>query len=278
MDPFIGASLLGGASSIAQSVIQGGPKRQFKWAKKYADYENQINRQNQQWLLQQNKELEAEQRQYDSPQAAMQRFKDAGLNPNLIYGNGSSVGQAFPINAGQMPGVHLPQVDARIPVPDVAGNFIGAAQGLANLGLTEARTSESAVRTQLTSIQSEIAANNPMLSPDVAQAVSDEMMNTAKLKSAQSWYQKNSWMDYQDSEGRTNTSRVYVAKIHAEVEAMIQKLGLNTSDLAVKNKILESKEFENAVKEINAKWLKDGDITPEHIRQGLMLILQSMMR
>lgn len=32
------------------------------------------------------------QNEYNSPQAQMQRYRDAGLNPNLIYGNGSAAG------------------------------------------------------------------------------------------------------------------------------------------------------------------------------------------
>ena len=64
----------------------------------------------------------------------------------------------------------------------------------------------------------------------------------------------------------------------AEVENAVQRLGLNTSDLAIKNQILQSKEFENVVKELNAKFLKDAQVTPEHIRQALMLLLQKMVR
>lgn len=43
------------------------------------------------------------QNQYNSPTAQMQRFKDAGLNPNLIYGQGS------PGNATQLPKYQAPR-------------------------------------------------------------------------------------------------------------------------------------------------------------------------
>lgn len=38
------------------------------------------------------------QNEYNSPQAQMKRYQEAGLNPNLIYGSGSSAGTASPIN------------------------------------------------------------------------------------------------------------------------------------------------------------------------------------
>lgn len=46
-----------------------------------------------------------QQNNYNSPQAQMQRFRDAGLNPNLIYGAGNS-GPAGPIST---PDVQTPQ-------------------------------------------------------------------------------------------------------------------------------------------------------------------------
>lgn len=60
------------------------------------------------------------QNEYNSPAAQMQRFQDAKLNPNLIYGQGNS-GNAGAIST---PDVQQPQWK----VPDVGG-FIGRAGG-----------------------------------------------------------------------------------------------------------------------------------------------------
>ena len=43
---------------------------------------------------------------YNTPAAQMQRYKDAGLNPNLIYGQGNS-GNAQPISATEKPELNL---------------------------------------------------------------------------------------------------------------------------------------------------------------------------
>jgi len=262
------ASMFGGALNTVNQINQ--PQRQYRWNKRAMEDANALNRANQQWLLEQQKGLRDEARLYDSPEAQMARLKAAGLNPHLIYGSGSSAGGAFPIDAGQIAPARLDAPQAAM--PDPIGNYLAASRGFASMDLTGAKTAESLMRTQAQQLQNDIAKNNPMLSPEVARAVSEAMQNAAELKSAQDWYMKNSWITQGD-----RASRLYVAKIQNEIELTWQKLGLNTTDLAIKNKILESKEFENAVKEIQAKWLKDGDISPEHIRQGLMLILTKML-
>lgn len=270
MAPEIASSLISGFLSAGQAVAQGGPKRQYKWNKRAAEDANRMNRENQQWLLQQQKDLQREQRQYDTPAEQMARYKAAGLNPHLIYGSGSSAGQAFPIDAGQIAPARLDAPDAAY--PDIAGNFLRANAGLASLGLTNQRVEESQARTALTELQTDIAKTNPMLKPDVANWVATTTQETARLKTMES----RAWLTQHTGETARDASHLEL-KIHNEVEQMAQRLGLNTTDLLIKNRILESKQFENAVKEIQAKWLKDAEISPEHIRQGLMLILTKML-
>lgn len=61
------------------------------------------------------------QNQYNAPEAQMQRFKDAGLNPNLIYGRGDA-GQAAQV---QSPGVIQPQFkSADFSGLNLAGQYI----------------------------------------------------------------------------------------------------------------------------------------------------------
>lgn len=66
MDPSI-ASAAGNVIGSAIGSIGKGPKRQYKYARKMFDY----------------------QAAYNHPTQQMQRLKDAGLNPNLVYGEGT---------------------------------------------------------------------------------------------------------------------------------------------------------------------------------------------
>lgn len=251
------------------AASKGGPKRQWKYNKKAADYSNELNRKNQEWTLEQNKRIQQEQRMYDSASAQMQRYKDAGLNPHLIYGSGGGAGGAFSIAAGQPAGVNMQAPSAQY--PDVASSFLQAGQTAAQIGLTQQKTIESEMNTALKSIMIDIQKTNPMLKPDVAHWMATMTEETARLKALES----RQWMNHTMSD--TGELSNYAKKINADVEALAQRLGLNTADLAVKNKILESKEFENAVKEVNANWLKNGVMSPEHIRMGGMLLLQKLL-
>lgn len=245
-----------------------GVKRQYKYNVKAMHEQNKLNRENQEWALEQNRKLLAEQLAYDSPEAQMARYKAAGLNPHLIYGQGSSGTQGSPISIGA-PDSRMAPVDASI--PNYAGTFLSAQQQVAQLGLTDARTEQTMMKTQADAMQVEIAKTNPMLNPSVASWVASSMEETAKLKAMEARFLMHR------NKGETISDTRMANKIEMEIELMSQRLGLNTADIAIRNKILESKEYENAVKELQANWLKNGDFTPEHIRQGLMLLLSKMI-
>lgn len=253
-----------------EGVTKGGPRRQYKWNKRAAEDANRMNRENTEWLLEQQKIIQAEQRMYDSPEQQMARYKAAGLNPHLIYGNGSSAGSAFPIAPQPVGAVRLDAPSAQYPA--VGDAFIAASQAATQMRLSSAKTEESLIKQQAIALQNEIARTNPMLRPSVASAVASSMEEVARLKETEA----NIWQS-QEFDGKGFSSAIN-RKVTAEVDAMIQRLGLNAIDLQIRNRILESKEFENAIKDIQKKWLEDAQVTPEHVRQGLMLILQKMIR
>lgn len=85
-----GAAVAGAVGSIAAPIVQGaftlgGLALQHKYNKELADVQNQYNL-----------DMWNRQNEYNSPQAQMQRFQEAGLNPNLIYGQGTSGNASSP--------------------------------------------------------------------------------------------------------------------------------------------------------------------------------------
>lgn len=266
LSPAMSGFLAQGIPAVVEGVTRGGPRRQFKWNMRAAYKANEMNLANQRWMISENERLQKEQREYDSPAAQRARFIAAGINPNIAFGgNGGSAGSAFPISAGNVPGVNVQPPNAAW--PDIGGAWLRAGQVQAQTELTQQRTEESRTNQALQEVMIDIQKTNPMLQPWVATWVQTSMMETARLKSLES----RQWMTSQQGVMRLST------KINAEVEAMTQRLGLNVLDLEIKNKILESKEFENAIKQIQVKWLEDAEMTPEHVRQGLMLILSKMI-
>lgn len=110
----LGASLLSGLPSLLGGGL--GALSQF--------VTNQINYKRQMDMYRENRE-------YNSPAAQMQRFKDAGLNPNLIYGQSNT---AQPVSVGTSV------------APDFS--FIGSAaqQSIDNFRNTETQTISNAIQ------------------------------------------------------------------------------------------------------------------------------------
>ena len=83
-----------------------------KWAgdeaRKRDRRQNRANLQMQNLAFQQNKEMVNLQNQYNTPLAQMQRYKDAGLNPNLIYGQGT------PGNQSQIAQYQAPRMESSV--------------------------------------------------------------------------------------------------------------------------------------------------------------------
>ena len=96
-----GAGLLGTGINAGATAIRN--RKQLGYQKELAAYTNEMNLEN--WKLQ---------NAYNSPKAQMERYREAGLNPNLIYGQGT------PGNAGALPGYDTPRVDLETPRFDLA--------------------------------------------------------------------------------------------------------------------------------------------------------------
>lgn len=77
--PAVGAALINAAGTAVGAAAQGKMNRKSRrWNEKM--YAWQRNDALTDWKMQ---------NEYNSPSAQMQRLKDAGLNPNLVYGNGA---------------------------------------------------------------------------------------------------------------------------------------------------------------------------------------------
>ncbi|AXH73172.1 MAG: DNA pilot protein [Microviridae sp.] len=271
-----------GVIATTQAITRGGPRRQYKWNKRAAQDTNEMNRDNAIWALEENRKIQNEQRVYDSPENQMRRYKEAGLNPHLIYGGGSgNSGGVFPISTQ---GIAPSRIDApSASYPDLAGSYMQAGQSLASTDLNRQKAEESEHKILLIDAQKDIAKSNPMLNKYVYQSTIFQLEAVANQKAQEARYLG----DFKEGTNMTNAEYNLAQgqkKVQADINRVFQQLGLGETDQElknldkqIKNKILESKGYENALKELQVNWMKDGDITPQHIWQGLMLLLQRMM-
>lgn len=116
-----GLAAIDSATKVGQGIMdqifaKRNVRLQTQANQKLAAYTNQMNIEN--WKRE---------NQYNTPAAQMQRYKEAGLNPNLIYGQGT------PGNAGSIPNYQQPVTDVSLPLPQPlaqAGNVISNYQDM----------------------------------------------------------------------------------------------------------------------------------------------------
>lgn len=98
----LGSSILGAAGSLFSNTI--GSLFGNNSAKKQFEYQRQLNQE----AFQHDVDMWNRQNEYNTPTAQMQRLQAAGLNPNLVYGNGGATNTATgapTYNAGHAPDV-----------------------------------------------------------------------------------------------------------------------------------------------------------------------------
>ena len=106
MAPEIAAALISGGIALTGSVGSAG-------------LANAKNKTLQKRAFEYEKQMIAEQNAYNSPSQQLARYKEAGLNPNLIYGDGgSSAGNQSQHATYQAPEYHVPDVGVQL------GNFV----------------------------------------------------------------------------------------------------------------------------------------------------------
>lgn len=272
------AGIAGGLISTGVNAIsRGGPKRQYKYNLKLAEYQNAINRANAEWAFEKDMEMKKWQLAYDSPEAQMKRFKDAGLNPNLIYGQGTPGNMQHAPEFPKLPGVSVGSVDAAS-LGALGTEFQQARLMASQTDLTRVRTDKVSYDKELTQAQTAVAKANPLLAPGYVSSLVTQLKATADLKSQERDFMLSpSQSSVNGQPINDGPARGYV-KMAEQLRLLSQKFNLGEADQKIRAQILQSKEFQNALQQVQVEWMRDAEITPQHIYQGIFMLLQSLMR
>lgn len=253
-----------GVSSIAQNLLGLGAqgKENRKLAKFQADA-------NERYLQQQ---LE-----YNTPKNQMARFQEAGLNPNLIYGQGNPGNQSTPLTQ-----------------PEIKPRDFSSMMNIAQL-VNQTRMVDSQVQAQnsstlkntaqaeLTRLQTLVAKKNPLLNDSSYNAIISSLISTADIKASEAKMtgQKAKWetspVEITSDKGDFYKGSLGMRKMDQELQLLEQKFKLGSVDQKIKAEILNGKEFQNAIIEVQKKFMTDGDITPQHIVTFIQLLLMKLM-
>lgn len=256
------AAIAAGGAII--SLIQ--QSEQKKANKKLAEYQNAANL-----------EYLAAQNSYNTPKNQMLRYQDAGLNPNLIYGQGNPGNQSSPQQAAP-----ITPTDYQRTFQNVIPAFNQTALAQSQIQAQNANTRRTGVLTQLNELQKDVLAKNPLLNTDGFNAIITSLKATAESKVANAGMDtaKSEWFQGEKSfnvNGQPLHGPAGILKLETELKLLEQKFDLGTKDQQIKAQIINSKEFQNAILEVQKRFMTEADITPQHILQFVQLLLMKML-
>lgn len=248
MPAWLVPAIVAGVSAIAQGISQ---RRQNKKNMELAKFQNEANQSS---IDRQN--------EYNAPAAQMARYSDAGLNPNLVYSQG---------NPGNQSGIasypDIGRTDYQSAAANLVPSFNQSALMQSQVAANNAKTTQTYAMTEVNRMQAKLIAANPLLNDEGFTSIIDGLKATAQLK-----YTQSAGNIIENQINATSAGH-QVEKIFREVQLLEQKFNLGTSDQAIKAQVLKSKEFANAILEVQKKFMTDGDITPQHVLQFVMMLL-----
>jgi hypothetical protein len=269
-----GASNWGSAIDFGGQVLQMGLnyEMQKKAAKKQQGYNMELAQYQNDANLQYMREMNA----YNTPAMQMGRFQDAGLNKNLIYGQGNPGNQSSSVQAASVKPADLQSFANILPAFNQTRLVDSQVQA------QNAQTMQRGALTRLTELQAKVVEKNPLLNDVGFQAIIDGLKSSAEIKAADSTTKRQiaEWSTGEKSfkvDGIELHGPAGALKLETELNLLQQRFNLGSQDAAVKAEIVKSKEFQNAILEVQKKFMTDGDITPQHILTFIQLLLMKLL-
>lgn len=204
--------------------------------------------------------------EYNSPRNQMLRYQEAGLNSNLIYGQGNPGNQS---EALRYPDIR--QADYQRVGADMASIFNQTAMAQSQVQANDARTRQIGVLTELNNLQKQVLEKNPLLNKEGFEAIISSLVSAAEIKASESGIKKlDLFFQQATKQGQANI-------VFEQVRLLEQRFDLGELDKKIKAEVLNSKEFQNAILEIQKRFMQDGTVTPQHIYQFIQLLLLKAM-
>lgn len=230
----LGAIIAGGASLLGSALGFGSQKKTNKANMELAKYQNEWQTQENEKAYQRNFQMWNLQNEYNSPTQQMARLRTAGLNPNLVYGNGvtgNSSGSTPQYQPADIKRAELsPYRGWNQGLTDAVSNFLAYRSNRAQVENMEAQNSliRQQTATEATR-QANIAASTARSEFDLSQAnrlkdVSVSMAEAQMVKSqhdaSTAWANsKQAWIKFNIDKALQDT-RVKVGK--QEYEQLVQ--------------------------------------------------------
>lgn len=245
----VGAAAIGGLTGLINTGLQGRQSR------RNAERTARANMELAQYQYSKDLEMWNLQNQYNDPRNQMSRFKSAGLNPNLIYGQGNAG------NAQAMPKFEAPRVDYNqitpMQIPEVLGQYNNLRMQQAQIDNVKAQTQNTQERTLNEALQRiilEVSGQRGKFDLEKAKALLPYDLSVRERESAIK---------------------------QEEVIQAIQRSGMFRSDARIKQQIarrlegttasdIERAGAEALFSKYRAHWMKQGVTSSDHLVVRLM--------
>lgn len=237
---------------------------------------------------------------YNSPEAQMKRFRDAGLNPNLIYGQG---------NPGNTSG-SAPQASGNIPRTDVMGGVLESMMMEKELEVKDAQIDNIRANTSLITEKSGseewkqrrmeqdlqyLEQNYPELLNRLRREnrIGTDTEQIQKLQSATDLQKTQTDVlkgtedvERQRRENRigTKTEDYQVQKVQADaihagqlISTELMRQGLMERDGKIRNEVLKSKQLQNIIMDMQTKFVTEGKMNPQMFWQAFLNTLSGAL-
>lgn len=258
-------AIIAAVVSIVGMIVQNSAN------KKAADKQAQANKDLAAFQADANEKYVDKQNAYNSPVNQMGRFQQAGLNPNLIYGQGSPGNQSQALNYPEIKPADYQKAAPKVDPTESIQLFNQTRLTDAQVNAQNATTRQKGAQTELNKLQAQVLAKNPSLDSEGFKAIISGLKSSAELKGEQVKGQRIANFTNENSAGWR------IDKMYKEVQLLEQKYKLSQLDEKIKGQIIESKSFQNDILEVQKRFMTDGDITPQHIYQFIQLLLMKML-
>lgn len=222
------AAVAQAATGLAQTGMQlWNSAQDRKVAKRNTDKTIQGNMELSKYAYGQDREMWNLQNEYNTPANQMERFKAAGLNPNMIYGHGT------PGNASQMPKYNAIRQDYNykpLQIPNVISNF-------QDIAMKSAQIDNVREQTNLTKLNQAIAAIRPKMIADQRSMLALKMHGEG----------------YRNSIARSNSVAAFEMEKYAHDFAKV-KLNSLLTDVLSKQQDVRNKGLSGDLKQMDKEW------------------------
>lgn len=195
--------------------------------------------------------------EYSTPAKQMGRFIEAGLNPNLIYGQ-------------MTPNTYTPQAaNFQDAIGGAPARYTGSELQQSQTAVADQKVVESQQKTAVAKAQEALLKNNPFMREEYVNDLVSIMDQTAKQKEHDVGY----WLSGSESGAET----VGQQRVFLDIQNLVGRNNLMGADAEIKAQIIKSEGFKKELLEVQRNWMKEKNITPQHVYQGLLLLLGKMM-